>query len=162
LSSVVEEFKATKARLVMILWDFRDGKIRNAGIQTTTGRKWYAGQSVEQAETIENPKYHLYEVRGSMGHILSPCKTALTEEMEKRPGAAGACRHIGDREKKSPFSLLDLKRKGNNKERRHLEQDGLMEDESRPGEEIVFSERGPDISTSGCSSYGLPVASRSL
>ncbi|XP_021365777.1 uncharacterized protein LOC110458420 [Mizuhopecten yessoensis] len=50
LSSLVKEFKVTKARLVMTLRDSKDVKIRNAGIQTRTGRKWSASQSVEQAE----------------------------------------------------------------------------------------------------------------
>jgi len=52
LSSVVEEFKVAKARLVKTLRDSRDDKIRNAGIQTRTGRKWSAGQSFEQAKTM--------------------------------------------------------------------------------------------------------------
>ncbi|XP_060080104.1 uncharacterized protein LOC132559494 [Ylistrum balloti] len=50
LSSVVEEFKVTKARLVKTLRDSKDAKIRQAGTQTRTGRKWSASQSVEQAE----------------------------------------------------------------------------------------------------------------
>jgi len=49
---VVEEFKVTKARLVMTLRHSRDDKIREAVIRTRTGRKWSAGQSVEQAETM--------------------------------------------------------------------------------------------------------------
>ncbi|XP_052245600.1 uncharacterized protein LOC127854577 [Dreissena polymorpha] len=51
LSSLVEEFKASKARLVVTLKESRDDKIRKAGIETRTGRKWSASQAVTQAET---------------------------------------------------------------------------------------------------------------
>ncbi|XP_060066953.1 uncharacterized protein LOC132547205 [Ylistrum balloti] len=57
LSLVVEEFKVTKARLVMTLRDSKDAKIRQAGIQTRTGRKWSASQSVEQAEGVLKHRY---------------------------------------------------------------------------------------------------------
>lgn len=50
LSSLVEEFKVAKTRLVMTLKQSQDGSIRNAGIETRTGRKWSASQAVEQAE----------------------------------------------------------------------------------------------------------------
>ncbi|XP_052281145.1 uncharacterized protein LOC127878656 [Dreissena polymorpha] len=50
LSSLVEEFKVAKTRLVVTLKQSQDSSIRNAGIETRTGRKWSASQAVEQAE----------------------------------------------------------------------------------------------------------------
>ncbi|XP_052224708.1 uncharacterized protein LOC127840340 [Dreissena polymorpha] len=50
LSSLVEEFKTAKARLVLTLRDSPDEFIREAGIQTRTNRKWSATESVSQAE----------------------------------------------------------------------------------------------------------------
>ena len=51
LSSVLEEFKVSKTRLVVTLRDSRYQLIRQAGIETRTGGKWSASQAVEQAET---------------------------------------------------------------------------------------------------------------
>ena len=51
LSSLVDEFKVAKTRLVVTLRDSRDQLIRQAGIETRTGRKWSASQAVEQAES---------------------------------------------------------------------------------------------------------------
>ncbi|XP_052237947.1 uncharacterized protein LOC127849270 [Dreissena polymorpha] len=49
-SSLVEEFKVAKTRLVVTLKQSQDSSIRNAGIETRTGRKWSASQAVEHAE----------------------------------------------------------------------------------------------------------------
>jgi hypothetical protein len=51
LKSVTEEFKATKARQVMMLRDCRDDKVKNAGVQVKTGRKWSAAKAVDDAES---------------------------------------------------------------------------------------------------------------
>ena len=51
LKSVTEEYKVTKARMVMMLKDSKDDKIRQAGIETRTGRKWDVNQAVEEAES---------------------------------------------------------------------------------------------------------------
>ena len=51
LSSVLEKFKVSKKRLVVTLRDSIDQLIRQAGIETRTGRKWSASQAVEKAET---------------------------------------------------------------------------------------------------------------
>ncbi|XP_060083178.1 uncharacterized protein LOC132562453 [Ylistrum balloti] len=51
LSSLVEEFKVAKVRLVMTVRDSKDEKIRNAGIETRTGRKWSASIAVQEAES---------------------------------------------------------------------------------------------------------------
>jgi len=51
LSSLVEEYKVAKARLVMTLKDSRDDMVRGAGVETRTGRKWSASQAVAQAES---------------------------------------------------------------------------------------------------------------
>ena len=51
LSSLVEEYKVAKARLVMTLKDSRDDMVRRAGVETRTGRKWSASQAVAQAES---------------------------------------------------------------------------------------------------------------
>lgn len=50
-SSLVEEFKTAKTRLVLTLRDSQDEQIREAGIVTRTGRKWSASETVNQAES---------------------------------------------------------------------------------------------------------------
>ena len=52
VSSVVEEFKVAKCRLVITLQDSADNRIAGAGIQTRKGRKWSAKTSVDQAESM--------------------------------------------------------------------------------------------------------------
>ena len=52
LSSVVEEFKIEKCRLVMTLRDSKDKKVSEAGVQIRTGRKWSASASVSQVESM--------------------------------------------------------------------------------------------------------------
>jgi len=47
ISSLVEEFKVSKARLLMTLKDSLDECIRGAGIELRTGRKWSVRQAVE-------------------------------------------------------------------------------------------------------------------
>ena len=47
---ITEEFKATKARKVMILKDSKDEKVSQCGIQIKTGRKWSAASAVQDAE----------------------------------------------------------------------------------------------------------------
>ena len=51
VSSLVEEFKVAKTRLVVTLQQSTDSKIRNAGIEIRTGRKWSASQAAQQAES---------------------------------------------------------------------------------------------------------------
>jgi hypothetical protein len=51
LSSLVEEFKTAKTRLILTLRDSPDEQIRDAGIVTRTGRKWSATDTVIQAES---------------------------------------------------------------------------------------------------------------
>ena len=51
ISSLVEEFKVSKARLVVTLKQSKDSKVRNAGIEVRTGRKWSASQAVQKAES---------------------------------------------------------------------------------------------------------------
>jgi hypothetical protein len=51
LSSLVDSYKVTKARQVMMLKDSEDQQINTAGIVTRTGRKWQAQVAVDQAES---------------------------------------------------------------------------------------------------------------
>ncbi|XP_060082431.1 uncharacterized protein LOC132561748 [Ylistrum balloti] len=51
LSSMVEEFKVAKCRLVMTLKDSKDIKVQKAGVVTRTGRKWSAVATVSKAES---------------------------------------------------------------------------------------------------------------
>ena len=51
MTSIVEEFKVDKGRLVVTLKQSTDDLIRKAGIETRTGRKWSASQEVSQAES---------------------------------------------------------------------------------------------------------------
>ena len=50
-SSLIEEFKVVKTRLVVTLRESKDQSVRIAGIETRTGRKWYTSQAVEQTES---------------------------------------------------------------------------------------------------------------
>jgi len=50
LSSLVEEYKVAKTRLLLTLRDSTDEMIRNAGIEVRTGRKWSVTQTVDSAE----------------------------------------------------------------------------------------------------------------
>lgn len=56
LSSLVEEFKAAKTRLVLTLRDSPDELIREANITTRTSRKWSEMDSVSQAESALKQK----------------------------------------------------------------------------------------------------------
>ena len=51
LSSVVEEFKVAKCRLVLTLRDSADAKVREAGVFTGSGRKWSARAAVAESES---------------------------------------------------------------------------------------------------------------
>ncbi|XP_060084783.1 uncharacterized protein LOC132564122 [Ylistrum balloti] len=51
ITSLVEEFKVGKPRLIMTLRDSRDEKVRMAGVQVRTGRKWSASKAVDEAES---------------------------------------------------------------------------------------------------------------
>jgi len=52
LTSLTEEYKVAKARLLLTVRDSTDEKISKAGIQVRTGRKWSVSQAVEQAESV--------------------------------------------------------------------------------------------------------------
>ncbi len=51
LTSLVEEFKVTKARLVMTLRDSQDPVIKNVAPEVKTGKKWIAQQEVDTIES---------------------------------------------------------------------------------------------------------------
>ena len=51
LTSVVEEFKAGKARLIMTLKAARDSKVREAGGYVQSGQEWKANEAVVEAES---------------------------------------------------------------------------------------------------------------
>ena len=51
VSSVSEEFKKGKTRLVMMLRDSCDSQVREAKIEIKSGRKWKAAEAVEEAES---------------------------------------------------------------------------------------------------------------
>ena len=51
LTSIVEEFKTGKARLIMTLRDSKDDKVRLAGVEVRTGRKRSASRAVDEAES---------------------------------------------------------------------------------------------------------------
>lgn len=50
ITSVVEEFKATKVHLAMMLRDSEDQAVRQADIAVRTGRKWKADGALREAE----------------------------------------------------------------------------------------------------------------
>ena len=51
LSSLIEEFRVTKARLYMMLRDSGDQMIRNTLLEVKTGTKWSAREEVEAMES---------------------------------------------------------------------------------------------------------------
>jgi len=51
ISSIVEEYKDRKARLVLTLRYSSDMSISRAGIEVRTGRRWSASSAVETAES---------------------------------------------------------------------------------------------------------------
>ena len=51
LSSIVEDFKTGKTRLIMTLKDSRDEKVSRVGVEVRTGRKWSATKAVDKAES---------------------------------------------------------------------------------------------------------------
>ena len=51
LSSIVEEYKVAKTRLVLTLRESNDTYVSRAGIEVRTGRRWSAAQAVDQAES---------------------------------------------------------------------------------------------------------------
>jgi hypothetical protein len=51
ITSVMEQYKVGKARLIMMLKDSKDDKVKKAGVQVKTGRKWSASKAVEEAES---------------------------------------------------------------------------------------------------------------
>ena len=51
LKSLTEEYKVTKARQTIMLRDSGDEKVREAGVQVNTGRKWKADKAVGEAES---------------------------------------------------------------------------------------------------------------
>ena len=50
VSSLVEEFKLAKARLLLTLKDPPDDRISGVGIELRTGRKWSVTRAVETAQ----------------------------------------------------------------------------------------------------------------
>ena len=81
LTSLVEEFKVAKARLVMTLGDSKHAKIRLAGIAIRTGRKWSASTSSA-----------VLEVESSLQHqdIIGTTSVRLGLGMVTRQSWAGA------------------------------------------------------------------------
>ena len=62
ISSVVEEYKATKTRQAMMLRDSKDERVREAGIAVRTGRKWSASKALKDAED----RLHHADIVGSV------------------------------------------------------------------------------------------------
>ena len=50
-SSVVEEYKVAKTRLLLTLRDSTDEKTSGSGIEIRTGRKWSVSEAVRQAKS---------------------------------------------------------------------------------------------------------------
>ena len=57
LTSIVEEFKVAKGRLVVTLKPSTDDLVTKAGTKTRTGRKWSASKAVDRAESRLRHKY---------------------------------------------------------------------------------------------------------
>ena len=70
ISSVVEEYKATKARTVSTLVLSRDEKVRYANKTIKCGRKWKPRQAVMEARPIGNIRksWAVCQARLGLGH----------------------------------------------------------------------------------------------
>ena len=87
LKALTEEYKATKVRAVMMLRDSQDQKIREAGIEIRTGRKWKAEDAVAEAES----RLRHQDIVGTVAHgrlglgcvTRSSWKSANTAERRK-------------------------------------------------------------------------------
>ncbi|XP_076860736.1 uncharacterized protein LOC143513938 [Brachyhypopomus gauderio] len=75
-SGLVEEFKVTRAREVMLYRDSADNRVSSAGITVRTGRKWKAQEAVEQAEARLRHGILVGTVavgRAGLGSFTRPC-----------------------------------------------------------------------------------------
>jgi len=54
LNSVVEEYKVAKTRLYLTLRDSEDEKVRKAGIEVRTWRKWPVTKAVEAESSLQH------------------------------------------------------------------------------------------------------------
>ena len=95
ISSLTEEFKVAKARLVVTLKQSKDDSIRRAGIETRTGRKWSASQAVDRAES----QLHLKDIIGTttvgrqgLGNT-KPMRWSKATTAEKRDMIQAEIRH---------------------------------------------------------------------
>ncbi|XP_060084535.1 uncharacterized protein LOC132563801 [Ylistrum balloti] len=103
LSSIVEEFKVAKCRLVMTLKDFTDIKVQKAGMVTKTGRKWSAGATVSKAEStleLQDIVGNIYVGRRGLGvdHFQQWSKA---EGKEKRDRIVSVVRTEEEQQRKS-------------------------------------------------------------
>ncbi|XP_052260999.1 uncharacterized protein LOC127865146 [Dreissena polymorpha] len=99
----MEEFKASKARLVVTLKESRDDKIRKAGIETRTGRKWSASQAVTQAESRLRQKDIVgTTTSGRQGLGISTCpRWSQAASGEKRKMVVDEVRKMEEEERRS-------------------------------------------------------------
>lgn len=73
ITSVVEEYKATKTCQAMMLRDSKDERVRQADIVVRTGRKWSASRALREAED----RLHHADIVGSVaqGRLGLGCST---------------------------------------------------------------------------------------
>ena len=79
---MVEEFKVAKCRLVMTLRDSQDEKVRNAGVETRTRRKWSASNSIQRAE-------NMLEIRDIIGNVCIGRQELGSSRFKQRKGTIG-------------------------------------------------------------------------
>ncbi len=105
IRAITEEYKATKARQVMMLKESKDEKIIDAGIEVRTGRKWKASEAVKDAESRLQHK----DIVGTLAHgrlglgciTRSSWKEANTAERRKLVQAEVRQREEEDRQTKA-------------------------------------------------------------
>ncbi|XP_052795695.1 uncharacterized protein LOC128228426 [Mya arenaria] len=83
ISSLVEEYKIAKTRLLLTLRDSSDGKISGAGIEVRTGRKWSVSLTVEQAKS--SLKHQDIVGTTNKGREDSPQLISFVRQGEKKP-----------------------------------------------------------------------------
>ena len=109
---VVEEYKATKARQVMMLKDCADAKVSQAGIKVRTGRKWSASTAVEEAESrLRHEDIVGTVTRGRLGvGCISRTSWKTASAVDRRKLVQGKVRQAVEEERQT--KAVSLKQQG--------------------------------------------------
>ena len=87
VTSVVEEYKATKTRQAMMLRDSQDARVRQADIEVRTDRKWSASRALREAEDhLQHADIIRSVAQGRLGLGCSTRVSWLKANLKERHG----------------------------------------------------------------------------